>query len=206
MLPINVTKLYGFADGASGTIDGVFGLIVGMLSGYIGASLGCKTQLAITNSMFLRHLVMYMVIIMGVNGASSKHMHPFAIMGKSFVVWALIMMFNRMRPLSTGLVVAMFVILYMVKALREYNAQECEECGKKIAEGESVSTQELVDKATKENLDSTLLSAERGLMLGVIANCVIGSYLYLGDKRREYGPAFEWSKFVLGIQNCKSLQ
>lgn len=205
MLPVNITKLYGFADGATGTVDGVFGLIVGLMSGYIGASLGCKTQLALTNSMFLRHLVMYFVILMGVNSGASKALHPFNAMGKSFIVWAMTMMFNRMRPISTGLVVALFVILYMVKTLREYNQAHCEECDKKVAEGEVPPVDDLIAKAKMEDWDATLHNTQRGLMLGMLANVIVGSYLYLGDKKREYGPAFEWSKFVLGVQNCKSL-
>jgi len=206
MLPANLVTLYKFTDGATGTVDGVFGLIIGMMSGYIGASLGCKTQLALTNSMFLRHLVMYFVILMGVNAGAKTALHPFNSMGKSFIVWALIMMFNRMRPISTGLVVVLFVILYMVKALREYNIAHCEDCDKKAADGEVVPVEDLISKVKMEEWDRTLHNAERGLMIGLLANVLVGSYLYLGDKRREYGPSFEWSKFVLGIQNCKSLQ
>jgi len=123
---------------------------------------------------------------------------------KALIIWAILMMFNRMRVFSTAIVVVMFVILYMVKALRDYNKQECKVCDKKVEEGEKVPTEELVKKAQMEGLDDTLHDAERGLILGLLANVGLGTYLYLGDKQKEYGDEFDWTKFVLGVQKCKS--
>jgi len=48
----NLDKVYKFADNAVNTLDGVFGLVIGMFSGYIGATLGCKTQYHLDKNMF----------------------------------------------------------------------------------------------------------------------------------------------------------
>jgi len=200
----NLDKIYEFADTSVNTIDSVFGLVIGMFSGYIGATLGCRTQYHLSENMMLRHLVLLFVILMGVNSSTTESEHPYTLIMKSVVIWMVLMMFNRMRIFSTGVVVALFVILYMVKALREYNKQECDDCDIKIVEGEPVSTDELVKKAKMEDWDETLHNAERMLMLGVLGNVIIGSGLYLGDKRKEYGRDFNMKTFVLGVQKCKS--
>ena len=200
----NLEKLYELADTSVDTLDGVFGLIIGMFSGFIGATLGCRTQYQLSENMILKHLVLVFVILMGVNGSSSKAQHPYQLVLKSVVIWMVLVMFNRMRLFSTGIVVVLFVILYMVKALREHNKQQCVDCDKKVAEGEPVSTKNLIEKAKMEDWDSTLHNAERGLLLGILGNVVLGTTVYLGDKKEEYGRDFDWSKFVFGVQKCKS--
>ena len=201
----NVDKLYEFADNSVDTLDGVFGLIIGMFSGFIGATLGCRTQHHLGKNMFLKQLLMLFVILMGVNGSSDSAQHPFTLISKSFVIWGVLLMFNRMRIFSTGIVVCLFVILYMVKTLREHNKESCKDCDKKIEEGKPISTQELVNKAKMESWDSALLNTERALILGIIANVLIGCGLYMNDKKREYGYDFSYKTFFLGIQPCKPI-
>ena len=155
--------------------------------------------------MVFKHLIVLFIILMGVNGSSDSAQHPYTLISKSFVIWGVLLMFNRMRIFSTGIVVCLFVILYMVKALREHNKESCEDCNKKIEEGKPISTQELVNKAKMESWDSALLNTERALILGIIANVLIGCGLYMNDKKREYGYDFSYKTFFLGIQPCKPL-
>ena len=199
---MNFNKL---SDNSTHTLYGVFEIFIGEFGGFIEGTLGCRTQHHLEGqNMIFKHLIVLFVILMGVNGSSDSAQHPYTLISKSFVIWAVLLMFNRMRIFSTGIVVCLFVILYMVKALREHNKESCKDCDKKIEEGKPINTQ-CANKAKMESWDSALLNTERALILGIIANVLIGCGLYMNDKKREYGYDFSYKTFFLGIQPCKPL-
>ena len=203
---MNVNKLYRFSDSSVDALDGVFEIFIGEFGGFIEGTLGCKTQYHLEGqNMVFKHLIVLFIILMGVNGSSDSAQHPYTLISKSFVIWGVLLMLNRMRIFSMGIVVCLFVILYMVKALREHNKESCKDCDKKIEEGKPISTQELVNKAKMESWDFALLNTERGLILGIIANVLVGCGLYMNDKKREYGYDFSYKTFFLGIQPCKPI-
>lgn len=195
-------QIQAFADKAVASVDNVFLLVLGMFAGYIGNILGCKSQYHLTTNMYLKHLVLIFIIYFGTNSVATTPLNPAEALLQSFTIWLLFIGFSRMRVFSTGLVVTMFIILYLVKTYREYTADQ----SKNImgASNDNLSTDELIEKTTAVSLDATLQKAERGLVLGIIINIIVGCGLYYGDKRKEYSGQFEISKFLLGVQNCKS--
>ena len=202
---MNVNKLYRFSDSSVDALDGVFEIFIGEFGGFIEGTLGCRTQYHLEGqNMVFKHLIVLFIILMGVNGSSDSAQHPYTLISKSFIIWGVLLMFNRMRIFSTSIVVCLFVILYMVKALREHNKKSFKDFDKKIEEGKPISTQ-YADKVKMESWDSALLNTERGLMLGIIANVLVGCGLYMNDKKREYGYDFSYKTFFLGIQPCKPL-
>ena len=203
---MNVNKLYRFSDSSVDALDGVFEIFMKEFDEVIESTLSCRTQYHLEGqNMVFKHLIVLFIILMNVNESSDSAQHPYTLISKSFVICGVLLMLNRMRIFSMGIVICLFVILYMVKALREHNKESCKDCDKKIEEGKPISTQELVNKATMESWDSALLNTERGLILGIIANVLVGCGLYMNDKKREYGYDFSYKTFFLGIQPCKPI-
>ena len=44
-----------------------------------------------------------------------------------------------------------------------------------------------------------------GLLILAIVIAIVGCYDYYTLKRIEYADSWEWSKFIWGVQKCKSL-
>ncbi len=173
------SELQKFTDKTTGTIDGTFNLLVGMMGPYIGYSLGCDTQTYLRENMFIKNILLIFIIFFKVNTASKVSLHPINTFLKSFIIWIVFISFNRMRKFNTAIVIILFLMLFIVKTYRDY-----------IIENES----------HKKELNETLKKIESGLTLGIIINILLGSLTYYNEKIIKFGDKFNMKKFIFGIK------
>ncbi len=184
-------SLNNFTDGALDSTKSLYWLSLAVMSNFVGESLGCKTQYALTTNMYLKNMLLIMIIFLGVDTTSDKKMHPANVFMKSFVIWLLFLGFNRMRPNSTAIVTVLVVLLFILMSYKDYLDQEEEDKPEK---------EEEINK-TKKNVEL----GQRVAVWAIMVNIVIGVSLYWMDKKEEYGKDFDFMKFIMGVQKCKSL-
>ena len=177
------------SDELSDTTYGLYALLIGAMGAFIASSLSCETQYTLVNNMYIKNLLILVVIFIGVNAASAENLHPANALIKSFLVWLLFVGFNRMRPFNTSIAIILIIMLFVVRSYKDYLEKELND------------SHVPDDKISKES--NKIGNAEMVILLGLIANIIIGAYVYWDDHKPKDADAFDFAKFMMGTPDCK---
>tara|TARA_Y100000389_G_scaffold204972_1_gene261455 strand:- start:13833 stop:14393 length:561 start_codon:yes stop_codon:yes gene_type:complete len=184
MLLVPQGKLSNFSD--LNTVIGVFLLIVAVAGNFIAETLSCQSRKLLTENMFVKNIVIFMVIYFALDFTSdlNEHIHPKDLAIKSLIVWAFFLIFNKMDLKYTGLVFAGLFYILIVKNLIDYYTATDEEGNKEYIEK--------LNKSAKLTL----------IILSVLL--IVGFSSYSIRQYNDHKKDFDIIKFILGKPKCDS--
>jgi hypothetical protein len=162
-------------------ISNIFIFYLIITSNFFVPLLPCRAQSAITDSILLRHFLGFLTMTFFVVLANTKSPLPFSrIIGLSVGLYAWFVASTRLRFDMWMLLVAILGTMYVLKIYKENADSKLED-----------STKELIERV------------ERILFFVAIGVTGLGALAYYGEKKIEYGGAFNLGKFVFGQTKCK---
>ena len=111
----------------SDTIKGIFLLILGVSGNFVAETLGCKTQKLLTENMFAKHFIIYLIIYFALGFTSSNNIHPADLAKYSFFIWALFLLFTKMTLPFTITTFVLLALLYILHSFIAYYKHQGEE-------------------------------------------------------------------------------
>ena len=102
-------------------IKGIFLLVLVVAGNYVGETLGCQTQNAMTDSVYVKHAIILMLIYFTINFTSSDNPHPFNMIKKTLIIWAMYLMFSRMDSGFTLSAVVLLMVYYILSNFTDYH-------------------------------------------------------------------------------------
>lgn len=168
---------------------GVFLLILALCGGYVSETLGCKIQYAMTNNRLLKYLIVLFTIYFSITITSEDNENPFKLMATSILVWIFFVLFTRMTPIPTLIVMILLLLIYFLDNWKNYKK----------------ATQKNNQLIQKNNQAKQILTIQKILLVIIIILILIGNIGYLLKKRRQYGKKFNYFTYIFGVNKCKSL-
>lgn len=164
------------------TIKGIFLLILTVASNFNAETLGCKTQYALTNNMYVKNLLNLALIYFAINltNDDTNLEHPTVIMKRTIVVWLGFLIFTKMNILFTAGILILLIVGYTLGNYIDYYNQNNEH-----------------DKAMKT-------TKIRKIIFNIIPIAlIIGVITYYIAKKKEY-KKFNVLTFLFGKIKCRN--
>ena len=183
--------------------NGIFLLLLAVSGNFVAETLGCKTQYALSNNMYLKNLVILFMIYFTINYSSTDVEHPLWALQGTVIIWIFFVLFSRMRPMYTLAVIILLLITYILNNFRKYYKATAPppKDDKSVKMGQN--KEEDNDKK-QSALDKQLFELQAVSLGSASLLILVGSMMYLRDKKREYGNKFEILKFIFGVKKCAS--
>jgi hypothetical protein len=168
-------------------IKGIFLLILAVSGNFVAETLGCKTQKLISENMYAKHLVIILILYFAIGFTNTDEAkHPFVLLKMVMYVYALFLLFTKMDIRSTIIVFGLLSLSYVNSTFINYY--------KNISPDGEEETIELLGKIQKT------------LYVSMTAIIFIGFTLYYRKQYSEYYNTWSTSKFLFGVNKCKSMQ
>lgn len=167
-------------------IKGIFLLVLGVSGNFVAETLGCKTQKLLSENMFAKHIVIYLIIYFALGFTSDENPYPTDVAKNALIIWILFIFFTRMSLPFTIIGFSLIAIRYILHTFVEYYEKDSKDKNKKIIH--------------QINTFSDYL--ERIIMLVIL----IGFTLYFKKQYNDYYKSWSTLKFIFGVNKCKSLQ
>ena len=183
-------------------VKGIFLLTLAVSGNFVGETLGCQTEKAMTENVFIKHAIIIMLIYFTINFTSTDNPYPFDTAKKTAIIWAFYLMFARMSSGFTGAAIVTLVVYYILSNFTDYYTSLYQQ---RIDDAKS-------NKRKRELEQDYYLVEEQYQILReytlyvLITIVIIGFLLYTKDKYDEYKGEFSISKYVFGTGHCKSLE
>jgi Ca2+/Na+ antiporter len=182
-------------------IKGIFLLTLAVSGNYVGETLGCQTEKAMTDNVFIKHGILLMLIYFTINFTSSSNPYPFETVKKTFIIWAMYLMFARMSGAFTMTAIILLMTYYILSNFTDYYGGVYEE---NIEDAKTTKEKnELVDDF--QLIEKQYQDLREYVLYVLIIIVIIGFILYTREKWIEYHDEFSLTKFVLGTGHCKGL-
>lgn len=165
-------------------IKSAFLIILAISGNFIAETLGCKTQLNLSNNMYIKHSVILLMLYFTlgyVNGG--KPVHPLVNFKFSVLIWVIFLMFTKMNPYFTLGFVLLLTINYIIYTFIEYYKS--------------------IDK--DDSRIKKLHDIFNGITSTLLVILVIGFTLYFMKQYNDYSDDWSYSKFIFGVTKCNSL-
>lgn len=176
MIDINLNEL----------LKGVFLLVLAVAGNFIAETLGCKTQKLLSENMFAKHFISIFILYFAIGFVNNdKPQHPFIIMILSSIIYSLFLLFTKMDLTFTLIVFLLLGTAYINSTFIHYYKLETTD---KI---------ELIEKLEK---------IQKILYILIIILILIGFSLYFRKQYNDYYKTWSTSKFLFGVNKCKSMQ
>jgi len=166
-----------------GLTEAFFLLFLAVAGNFIAETLGCKTQFYLSKNTFFKQLVLFLMIYFTTNFTSKNTHSPQKMFKKTFLLWAVFIMFTKMPPFHTLLVLFLAISVYIINNYQKYLATQ-------------------KDKTQNKRLEKY----QQILIILIAIVLLIGFITYYNTKRREYRHHFSFSKFIFGVHECKSMR
>lgn len=168
------------------TVKGVFLLVLAVAGNFIAETLGCKSQKLLSENMYAKHFISVFILYFAIGFVNSEEPeHPTNIMKSALVIYLLFILFTKMDITFTLIVFSILAATYILSTYIDYY--------KSISPEEN----ELIEK-----LEYTQ-KMSYNLMIGLI---LIGFGLYFRKQYKDYYKTWSTSKFLFGVNKCKSMQ
>jgi len=173
---------------AVGVANSMMLLILAVMGNFVAETLSCETQELLTNNMLAKHLIVIFMIFFTLNFTSSANPYPPLAFRNALIIWVLFVMFGKTRAHYTVAIGIILASVFVTKTFRVYYKKNVN------------------NKGDRERLDKHLLYVQEVALACAIILIVVGFFLYLSDKRKEYGRRFKMAKFIFGVKTCKGLK
>lgn len=170
-----------------GLIKGIFLLILAVSGNFVAETLGCKSQKLLTENMYVKHIIIFLIIYFALGFTSIDNPHPVDIAKNTLIVWILFIMFTRMSLFFTIIAFSILAIRYVIHSFIAYYQKEDS------------------DGQHKENIEllNTIATYLQNSLIGVV---LLGFALYFKKQYSDYYKTWSTFKFIFGVNKCKSLK
>ena len=168
-----------------GLTDAFFLLFLAVAGNFIAETLGCETQYYLSHNIYLKQLVLLLMIYFTTNFTSAGVTSPSEALKKTLLLWVIFLMFTKMPPLHTIIVIILAIGIYVINNYKNFLSTQKEKKDVEIAE--------------LENYQNILV-----ILTGIIL--LLGFVTYYKAKRREYKHRFVFSRFLFGVEQCHSMR
>jgi hypothetical protein len=168
------------------TLKGVFLLVLAVAGNFIAETLGCKTQKLLSENMYSKHFISLFILYFAIGFVNSDSpQHPTTVIQIASVVYVLFLMFTKMNLVFTLIVFGLLAITYINSTFINYYKSE-------------------TPKETE--LITTLESLQNKYYTLIVGLILIGFSLYFRKQYGEYHKTWSTSKFLFGVNKCKSMK
>ena len=173
----------GFVDGFRGLSNGFYLVLIYLVisSNYLGNLFGCRIQTLMSKNAYMKHLLgfftTYFFIVLATPPANSTNL---SLLGFSALIYLWFFLTTKM---SLSFWVPMILCVLFAYFLYQYNKQE----------------ENTLSEESKQRIQ--MVQSGLSAIAGVLT--IVGVVMYYGEKKLEYGPAFQPGEFWFGLPLCK---
>lgn len=164
-------------------------LILGLSSNFLASTLGCQFQKFLKHR-YIKELILICLIYFTIDFTQyeSRIIHPFKNLIISIGIWCFFLSFTHLDLVPSLLVLSLIMTLYYIHSLREYYS--------KLLKTNNNNNDILIKDKKLEKVEGILTK----IIIGI---CIIFSFKYLIEKKREYKDKFRLHKFIFGVNKCR---
>ena len=166
-------------------LKGVILLVLAVAGNFVAETLGCKTQKLLTENMYAKHFVIFFILYFAIGFVAGdtpqSPIHTFQI---AVLIYILFVFFTRMDIYFTIAIFVILVIAYINSSFIAYY--------KKVTPKE------------KQKI-SIMKTIQKYLYVTMCIGIMVGFSFYFIKQRREYGKTWSTTKFLFGVNKCKSM-
>ncbi len=164
----------------SSEIRAVLLLIIAISANFLGNTLNCGLQEALTNSPILRNLFLFLIVCFTIDFTSKSDSDPFEVIKRSFIIYIFYILLTKQNFETLLLIFTLLVAVYFLYIKINYENKK----------GNDVTSYQ-------KSMD--MLS----LAIGGIA--VIGFGFYLNRQYNDHKEDFDFAKFIFGKNKCDKM-
>jgi len=178
-----ITKYFADPKKYVGIVNSVFLLALAVSGNYVGETLGCKTQYAMTNNMYVKQMVLFFMIYFTLNFVTTESMDPTDSIMRAFLIWIMFLLFTKMNPTFTIVFAILLTGVYIMNNYITY-----------------------YDSVGENEKSKNIGKYQRYGIITLVVLIILGFGIYTREKYIEYGSDFSITKFIFGVVKCKSLE
>lgn len=164
-------------------IKSIFLMLLAISGGYVAQTLGCKTQKILTENMYVKHLVVFLVIYF-TSSVLNENKHPNDSLVNTLIIYTLYLLFTKMSiEFTLGVLFLLGLNYILSRYINYYESNDIE--------------QEKVKNFKDIQAKITIIS---------VVSILIGFILYMRKKHIEYGKKFSFKTFIFGVLKCDGLK
>lgn len=168
-------------------------LFLAVSSNFVGNTLGCKTQYHMTNNMYVKHIVLFIIIYFTLNFTSNDKENPLEMLKNAIIIWICFVLFTKTNLTFKMISALLFIGTYILDNFIDYYNKLIEESKSKKEKLKLIETHE------------KLIKIRYWTFRGGLGSLVVGFFVYFKEKKDEYSDRFDMIDFILGKPTCKSL-
>jgi sRNA-binding regulator protein Hfq len=161
----------------------IFYLIIGF--NYVGETLGCSIQRAFQQNLVFKHAVNF-VGLFAFATVTGARQNPWTALAQTVPLYMLFLVSTRTSFFSITIFLLILFCMYLIDLHKNYFYRNEEDV--------------VVDHVTYTRLTHVQL----GFLIVAIVVAMVGCYNYYTLKRIEYSDSWDWSRFIWGVQHCKT--
>ena len=168
------------------TISAVFLVLLAVSGNFVGETLNCRFQKVLSNNMFYKHLVLFVIIYFSISFSNQEKTNsPIQLFIRSFTIWSVYVLFTRTDvPYNFIIVILLFLLLL---------------------EKDYISYLKAIDiDFYEENLYLFVFGSQLLIYL-LFSMLAIGFYQYYKRQKNEKKSDFQLLTFLLGSPKCESV-
>lgn len=150
---------------------------------FLAPLFGCRLQSFIESNLLVRHYIGFLTLLLFVRLTSVSKAKFKNILGSSIILYLWFLATTRVNFNIWVIILSIASILFFI---HYYESSEKDPEYKKTV------------------FDTYIPKIKNGLLISMGVITVIGVFLYVGEKKLEYGEKFLWSKFIIGSYPCKN--
>lgn len=166
-----------------GLIKSILFLTLAIASNFVGTIFNCKMQYHLTNNIYLKHIILFIIIFFTINYSSDDtKINPIKHVKNTLIIWLCYILFIRQNIICGTICIISLFILYFMDIYIDYY--------------KSLNNKTKVANVTKM----------RNILYHInIFVLIVGFLLYLNEKRIDYKNSFSLITFILGKPECNSM-
>ena len=166
-------------------IKGLFYLLLGISSNFIGDTMGCQVQQLFNKSVIFKQLIVYFTIFFGIDISDGKNLKLNDKLKITSIVYILFTILANMNIKFSILAFSLITILYLLNTY--------------ISELKPESKDDI--KANKKY--NKIREIRKQISILLVSVICIGVYYYYRLKKEEFGDNFSIISFLFEQNNCK---
>ena len=164
-------------------VKAVFFLVLAIIGGWVGNTLGCTTQKLMINSMLAKHIVLFMIIYFAMDISNKDKKSPLMILKASVSIYVLFILFTKMNIYSTVVVFVLLAVIYIINTQISY-----------------------LEKNNGSEQDIQKYANINAMLYKVVPLIIIVSFgAYFMKQREDYKKNWDTMKFIFGNVTCKGI-
>lgn len=169
----------------SNILKSVLFLALAISGNFIGSTLPCQVQWAMTNKPVVKHAIILCIIYFTLNFTSKVTELPHMQIITVVIIWIFYILFSKSDARFSLITFALTTIAYIINSYIEYYKNE---------------------KNINENLVKQLEVFKTFAFYSIFISTIIGFVVYFIKTRCDYGKQFNFMKFIFGVTTCASLK